>query len=79
MTELPEGLLPAPPCSGGPGLRAEAGSGCEPDELTVQQGSPAGSHRHVLTSCVTWALGNACPDGQEITGTGSAKERFRDK
>ena len=71
--------LPARACSGDPGLGGEAGSGSEPDELTVQQGSPAGSHRHVLTSCVTRALGSACPDGQESTGRGSAKERFRDK
>ena len=71
--------LPARACSGGTGLRGEAGSGSEPDELTVQQGSPAGSHHHVLTSCVTQALGSACPDGQESTGRGSAKERFRDK
>lgn len=73
MTDLPERLLPARPCSGGPGLGGEAGSFSEPDELTVQQGSPAGSHHHVLTSCVTRALGSACPDGQD-TGRGSAKE-----
>ena len=71
--------LPARACSGGPGLGGEAGSGSEPDELAVQQGSPAGSHHHVLTSCVTGALGSACPDSQESTGRGSAKERFRDK